>query len=258
KRKGTMPSGGPSGHLTSFRGGMQTLIDRMSKSLEGHIRCNATVRELIYQQGEYAIKAEEINEPLRADAVVLACPAHSAASILNTLEPALSHLLAQIEYPPLAVVCLGYERKAIDHSLDGFGFLAPRGEGLRMLGSLWTSSIFPERSPKDRSLLRIMIGGARDTDILDLDDGQLTRQVCNELHPLLQIHSPPCFVRVFRHSQAIPQYTIGHAESLRKMDNYLAKRPGLFLTGNAYRGIGVNDCIKNAWEVAGQVLEKLG
>ena len=253
---GTVPGAGPSGHLTSFRGGMQTLVNGLAAELGDTVQTGRKVTALRpHEAGGFAVEVEA-RAPLRADAVVLACPAHAAARITAPCDARLSAGLGEIGYSPMCVVSLGLPRDRVAHPLGGFGFLVPRGEGVRMLGALWTSTLFPERAPDGHVLIRVMVGGARDPDVLDLSDAELTDAVLREVQ---KTHGgsvgAPSFTRVFRHRHAIPQYRVGHQRLLAELSDRLARLEGLFLTGNAYRGIGVNDCARNAHEVADQVLD---
>jgi protoporphyrinogen/coproporphyrinogen III oxidase len=259
ERKGKgepLPGAGPSGHLTSFRGGMQVLIDALTGALGEGVRLHAPVRRVAVQDGRPAVELES-GESLRPVAVVLACPAHAAARITAELDAALSAELAAIRYPPIAVVCLGYPVSQLRRPLDGFGFLAPRSAGLRLLGALWASATFPDNAPEGHVLVRAMLGGARDLEVLQLSDEELVRLTASELERAQGTVGPPSFVRVFRHPLGIPQYLVGHEERLVRIDARVAQLPGLHLTGNAYRGIGVNDCAKLARPVAEAVLDRL-
>jgi oxygen-dependent protoporphyrinogen oxidase len=253
---GPTPGAGPTGHLTSVRGGLQTLTDALAAELSDSIRYNVSLDRI--EKGEnstgYTLYTRE-GQRLESDQLVLACPAFAASHLLQRAAPMLARHLAEIEYAPLAVVSLGFARHQVAHPLDGFGFLAPRREGLRLLGTLFSSSIFPDRAPTGHVLLRTMIGGARDAHVLRLDDDQIVATVRRELRPLLGLSGPPAHVRVFRHERAIPQYTIGHQRRLLRIEEQLGSLPGLFLTGNAYRGVGINDCAKNALMTANRVLD---
>ena len=250
------PGAGPSGHLTSFTGGMKVLVQGLAEELGSAVRLGADVQAVQRTSHGYRLVGEGM-APLEADVVVLACPAHAAAHATAELDPQLGALLEQIPYAPLVVVCLGYPRDQVTHPMDGFGFLVPRSAGLRILGALWTSAIFPERCPDGQVLVRVMIGGARDAEALDLDDEQLLELVHGEIAGAQGITHTPGFVRVFRHRRGIPQYTMGHLTRLEQLDRLLEQLPGLIITGNAYRGVGVNDCAKNAWDTAEQVLDAL-
>jgi len=252
-----LPGAGPSGHLTSFRGGMQVLIEALTGALGEVVRLGAPVRSLGVLEGRLALELESGQAPLRAEAVVLACPAHAAARVTAGLDAELSSELAAVPYPPMAVVCLGYPVAQLRRPVDGFGFLAPRSAGLRILGALWASATFPDNAPDGHVLIRAMLGGARDLTVLDLDDDELVRLVAGELERAQGAVGPPSFARVFRHPLAIPQYQVGHEERLGRIEARAARLPGLFLAGNAYRGIGVNDCARQAWPVAEAVLARL-
>jgi oxygen-dependent protoporphyrinogen oxidase len=261
KAKGEpLPGAGPAGHLTSFRGGMQVLTDHLAERLGAEtVRLGQRVTGVARREGGgYRVAVAGEAAALEADALVLACPAHATASIAAELDPELAAACAEIPYPPMAVVCLGYRREAVAHPLDGFGFLVPRSAGLRMLGALWASATFPDNAPSGRVLIRVMLGGARDLKILDLDDEALVRVTAEEVARVHGCDGPPAFARVYRHELAIPQYLVGHPGRLERIERRLSALPGLHLTGNAYRGIGVNDCARNAWPVAEAVLAGLG
>ena len=233
KTKGQpLPGAGPTGHLTSFRGGMQVLIDALAATLGDAVQLRTPVRRIGLEEGRLVVEPEG-REALRPAAVVLACPAHAAARMTAGLDAELSAELGAIRYPPMAVVCLGYPVAQLRRPVDGFGFLAPRSAGLRMLG------------------------GARDLGVLELDDEELVRLTAGELERAQGAMGPPSFVRVFRHPLAIPQYLVGHQERLARIDARVGRLPNLFVTGNAYRGIGVNDCARLARPVAEAVLDKL-
>ena len=253
-----LPGAGPSGHLTSFCGGMRVLVDRLAEELGHSVRPGVSVKGIQKgADGGYQVMADGLDRPLQADVVVLACPAHAAAGMLEDLSPPLARLQQQIPYSPLAVVCLGWPRERMPHPMNGFGFLVPRDEGMRMLGALWTSTIFPERTREGHVLLRVMMGGARDPEPLELDDAQLQDLVVQEVALAQGAQGKPDFVRIFRHEQAIPQYVLGHGDRLLQMEEHLERLPGLLITGNAYRGVSVNDCARNAWSVAQQALDYL-
>jgi oxygen-dependent protoporphyrinogen oxidase len=140
----------------------------------------------------------------------------------------------------------------------GFGFLVPRGQGVRILGCLWTSSIWNGRAPDDHVLLRTMIGGAHDPGAVDLADDELLAIVREDLSQTMGLTVEPVFFRAFRHRVGIPQYPPGHTARLARIDGILDRHPGLFVSGSSYGGISVNHCVAEAPEVARRVLEVLG
>jgi oxygen-dependent protoporphyrinogen oxidase len=195
--------------------------------------------------------------PIDVDAVVLACPAWAASSIVAPLDDAMSHALAEIPSAGLAVVHLGYRRDAIGGMPEGFGFLVPRGQGLRILGTLWSSNSFEGRAPDGSVLLTVMIGGVHDPGAMELDDDMLLETVRNDLRKAMGIEAPPYFVRTIRHPRGIPQYVLGHPARLRTVEQRLESFPGLWITGNSLRGISINACIEEAPQIAESALEFL-
>lgn len=260
RKKGSpTPGAGPSGHLTSFRQGLQVLTDAMAASLGDRVITSVEVAHIARRADGRGYRVDSSDgRRFDGEVVIFACPAFVAAQTLRDLDDELASLVGRIDYAPMAVVSLGWRREQVEHPLDGFGFLAPRSEGLRLLGALFTSSIFVERAPEGHVLMRVMMGGARDRHILQLDDQQILRSVRHELGPLLGFKGAPAAVRIFRHQHAIPQYNVGHGRLLAAIDDRLAHHQGLLLTGNAFRGIGVNDCVANAGPVARRVFEILG
>jgi oxygen-dependent protoporphyrinogen oxidase len=148
------------------------------------------------------------------------------------------------------VVCLGYREDRIAPYLDGFGFLVPSGEQRSILGTIIDSNVFPGRAPEGHALFRTMVGGARTPQLAGLPDEQLLDRVRADLKDITGLAAEPEFARIFRHEKAIPQYVVGHAARLEAIDRVLEKHPGLVLTGNAFRGVSLNDCVVNAWKTA--------
>ena len=248
---------GPPGTLTTFQGGIGALPEHAAASLGDRIRYNTPVRTVAAVDGGYTVSLDN-GETLAARAVVVATPAHAAAELVRELHPETARALAEIPYAGLSVVCLGYPREAIGHDLDGFGFLVPRGQGLRLLGCIWTSSLFPFEAPDGSVLLRVMLGGAPDPEANALSDDALTDLTIQELKPLLNLKGTPELVRVYRHPRGIPQYTLGHEHRLAALEAGEAACPGLVFTGNAYRGIGLNDCVVSAHRAVDVITRHLG
>lgn len=254
KKKGAKVGAGPQGTLTSFYDGMGTIINALTSFLGDRLKTGIRVSSIDKIKNVYNIYFED-GSFIESDIVVLASPAYEAGRILNELGKELSSLLNGIFYPAISVVCFGYKREKIKHPLDGFGFLIPFREGRKILGTLWDSSIFPNRAPEGMVLLRSMIGGARNSEIALKDNGKIVDIVMNELKEIMDIRVTPDFVRIYKHEKGIPQYNVGHEERLNKIEEYIKKFEGLYLTGNAYRGIGVNDCIENSFKLAERIVK---
>jgi oxygen-dependent protoporphyrinogen oxidase len=247
---------GPGGVLTSFRGGMDMLIARLAERVGmGRIRLSAPVEsvERLPSPGGYRLRippAGHARDTLDAWRLIVAAPARSAASFLAPLDPRLADELAAVEYAPVAVVAFAYREEDLAEIPNGFGFLAPHGQGLRILGCLWDSSIFPPRAPEGAVLLRGMIGGACDRDAVALSDADLTAVMRHDLAIAMGISAVPRRIWIFRHPLGIPQYTLGHGARLQRIAARLAPLPGLDLIGNSYRGVAVNHCAKEAAALA--------
>ncbi len=254
KRKGADAVAGPArGRLTSFKGGMQDLIDGLTRALGPRLRTGAAVREVTRRDGTFALRLDD-GTSLAADRVALMVPAWNAAPMVEALSPDLANVLAEIPSAPVLVCHLGFEQADVAGMPQGFGFLIPRSEGLRLLGVLWTSSIFPGRAPAGKALYTCMLGGARDAESLDWPDEKVRTTVLDELHTTQHLHATPLFTRIVRHRHGIPQYTLGHLDRLARAEAALAYCPGLHLGGNSYRGVSANDCIRHAATTAERML----
>jgi len=248
---------GPGGVLTSFREGIQYLSDALADSLRGIIRpCSPVVRVEKGSSSRYRLTCQDgsIHD---ADAVIAATPAFATAGMLEELDAGITSILNQIPYASMTVICCGYERERIAHPLDGFGYLIPKKEGLSTLGTLWDSSMFGNRAPQGTVLLRSMMGGACFPQYINLSDDEVLARVRNDLRTVMGIDAAPSFVRIFRHQQAIPQYTVGHGKRLAALEELLQRHGGLILTGNSYRGIGLNDCVAAAQRASDEALTLL-
>lgn len=247
-RKNT-PGPGPGGRLTSFANGMSVLTDKLAAHLGSRIHTASPVTDISRNGERYQVQLENGREE-EGDVLILAVPAHAQARIMQRFDPSLAELLGEIPYPPLSVCCFGYQTQRVGKILDGFGFLVPSKEGRGVLGTIIDSNVFPGRAPAGSILLRSMVGGARTPELATLPDGQLIDRVRDDLQDILGLQAEPDFIRIFRHERAIPQYVVGHAARLAAIDESLHRHPGLVLTGNAFKGVSLNDCVVNAWKTA--------
>lgn len=262
---------GPAGHLTSFREGMGQLVGALADGLGEAVTTGAEVLAVLprddgafdvtYRVGDpdrggmggfvaRAVTRREGEKALIADVVVSALPAEALARILAPWRPDEADVIGDVEAAPVAVVALGFDRAHVRHPLDGFGMLIPRVEGLRTLGALFTSTLFPGRAPEGKVLVRCMIGGALDRAVADEPEASLVEAVIGEMGRVLGFDAPPEMARVFRHRKGIPQYDVGHLDRVAAADRVEADVPGFYITGNSLRGIAVNACVKDATRVA--------
>ena len=251
-RKSGGPSG-PAGHLTSFRGGLYGIIDRFEQLYRDWITVGRAVTGLTRENDEFSIRFADGGRE-SAQAVVLAVPAFNASQMVGGLSNDLQQALVSIPYAPIDVVCLGYDSRAVANSLNGFGFLVPQTENRSILGSIWTSSIFSNRAPDGRVQFRVMIGGDGNHEVASLSDDEVVRIARDDLGSIIGVAGEPELVRVYRWQQGIPQYRLGHQRILERIESALAAIGNLYVAGNAYRGIGLNDCIKQSHGVAKQLV----
>jgi oxygen-dependent protoporphyrinogen oxidase len=238
--------------LNTFREGNETLVRTLAGRLGAKL-LTKTAAAKIYRQndGSFHISLEGAsNDSVSARSVVFATPTDVTGRMLAQLDPALEPLLTTVEYAAVAVVSLGYAKKDVGHSLEGFGFLVPRSSGLRILGAVWNSSLFPGRAPEGSALLTTFVGGAMDPGAAKLSSEELSGLVHREITALLALRNSPIFCKVTIWPRALPQYNLGHADRLASLYKNLARFPGLFLTGNYLRGPAIGACVEQALAVA--------
>ena len=246
----------------SFVDGMQTLTDALARG----IASSGSVVETDIRVGGIAYDARgywtvlcirgggQGSETYRARSVALSVPAGATAELLESLNAPWAddavQALRSISYAPVSVVVSGWQSDAVKHPLDGFGFLAPRKENRRILGTLFSSSMFDHRADEKNAVLTTMIGGIRAPELAASDDVVLQTMAEGDLASLIGVQGKPLWTRISRHPQAIPQYTLGHLERVRRVDAVRAHAPGLFFCCNWRGGISVGDCIKNGCQTA--------
>jgi oxygen-dependent protoporphyrinogen oxidase len=189
------------------------------------------------------------------DGVIVALPAPAAAAVLRLASPQLSAELAAIEYSSSITVGLGYDLEVRQSLPPGFGFLVPRSEGKLLLAATFVHNKFPHRAPEDRALLRCFFAGRNAEQVWQLTDDKLIGIVRNELRQILGLRAEPRFTRVYKWKSAMAQYGVGHLDRLDRIESLRRQLPGLALAGNAYRGIGVPDCIRSGRDAAQQLAQ---
>jgi oxygen-dependent protoporphyrinogen oxidase len=237
----------------SFDRGMQALVDQLTRkiadSIRVDIRVNTKVERLARASDNKWIVTMNDGLSIEADAVCLAVPSYTAATLLNE-DSSLAAKLNQIRFASTATVNLAYRREDIAHPLDGFGFVVPFVEKRSLLACTFSSVKFPERAPNGHVLLRAFVGGALQPDMFELDDDKMLARVKSDLRELLGIQREPLFTETSKWANSMPQYEVGHLERLERIEKQVAQLPGLFLAGNAYRGAGIPDCIRSGEQAA--------
>lgn len=262
--RGAMKSRGQSGRtrptLASFKSGMTMLLDAMAEKLGSAVTTSAAADSIeIGSANSWTIHctAAATTKKTEADAIVLATPAYITTQLLAPISVRLASTLAGIPYAPIAVVALGYRRERVGHALDGFGFLVPRTERLRTLGTIWNSSLFPGRCPQGTVLMTSFLGGATDAEIVAMDDEQLVKLVHQELAGVLRISEAPIAQYIWRHARALPQYNLGHAQKVAAIREDVANVRGLFITGNFLDGPSIGSCVSQGFRTAQKVRDYL-
>jgi len=243
--------------LCSFRHGLSALPRSLAKSLGDSLMTHArivSVSPKVLTTG-FQIRLEHRNEikTFNCSTLIVATPADAAARLLSDIAPEIATLIAGIKYVSIASVPLAYRVEQAPQALDGFGFLAPRGEGLRTLGSIWNSSLFAERAPDGWIVTTNFIGGATDPGAVQLSDEELISAVHHDLSKVLGVSQEPRRLPITRYERAIPQYTIGHAARVARIEAELQNQAGLWIAGNYLRGVALGDCIKQAERIADEV-----
>ncbi|MBI3607840.1 MAG: protoporphyrinogen oxidase [Nitrospirae bacterium] len=231
--------------IYSFRTGMGALPRALGAFLGERVWVGASVVGLTRTADGFRLDVERGDERLRLDTerVVLATPADRAAALVRPFTPAMAEDLAAIAYAPVAMVFAAFARGAVAHPLDGFGCLVPARERRRLLGSLWSSSLFPDRAPAGMVAFTNFLGGAKDPEVVRQTDDDLARFALEELSRLFGARGPAAFVRVIRHARGIPQYVCGHEARLKRIEAEAARIGNLALIGNYLRGVSVGDCL---------------
>jgi len=239
----------------SFRGGIGQFARQLEVSLGDAIRYRSPVERVERNgQGWRVYVGGPSSEIIHADVVVSAAPGPAARSYLGHLDESLDQVCEKVPYAPVAMVALGYLEAQVPHPLTGFGYLVPTVEGGSVLGVLWSTSIFPgNRAPQGKVLLQAILGGMRDPDICHESDEKLALRARVQINKAIGINAEPMYQKIFRHPLGIPQYEVGHLQRVSMMERSLLHHPGLFLTGNAFRGIGINSLTADALRIGSQV-----
>jgi oxygen-dependent protoporphyrinogen oxidase len=240
----------------SFLSGMQQLPLALATELGGSVRCGVTVSRI--EASDPATSPGYRIEYRRGDScttipasnVVLATPAYVAADLVKSLSPKTAESLSSIHYAPVVSVVAGFRSSEVLHPLDGFGFLVPSKEERKILGCLWSSSLFPGRAPEGHVTLTTFVGGSRQPHLTELEDRDLKHLVLDELKSIMQISGKPVYWNVARWAHAIPQYELGYAAKPESLTRFESEHPGFYFCSNYRGGIAVGDCVMSARRVA--------
>lgn len=244
--------------MLSFADGMQTLTDGVAARM-ADLRLGTRATGMARGDAGWEVRAVGPRGALtlRANTVVLATPAAAAAQLMRPHAQSASDALNAIPYPPVASVASAYARADVAHSLDGFGFLVPKKEQRRILGTIFSGTLFGNRAPDGMVLLTTFVGGMRQPELAELDEAAIAALVQDELVSLLGVRAAPQRTWVNRWKHAIPQYTLGHLDRISILEEAERALPGLYFCANYRGGISVADCIKSSRAAADRVAQYL-
>ena len=249
--------------LCSFTHGVAALPRAIAAKIGDGLHYNAHAVSVDFS-GRHAAEACEIRvarngqeQSAAAGAVVIATPAYAAAHLLETFSPHLAQTLSGIAYAPVAVIGSTYYRQQVGDPLEGFGFLVPRGEKVRTLGTVWNSSLFPGRAREGSVTITSFIGGATDPDIVHVPEENIAAIVAEENSRILGITGPPVETVVWKYPRALPQYNLGHGHIVEAIRDAERASPGLFFAGNYLEGPAVGKCVENGFQTAEAVRKQL-
>jgi oxygen-dependent protoporphyrinogen oxidase len=249
--------GGPVG-MMSFRNGVQEIADALGREVVAEVRLKAPVTQLRAGPKGWTVGAA-FQTPELYDAVVYAAPAHALDEIdLDFPGGERLATLASIVHPPVAVLALGFRREQVTHPLDGFGFLTPEVERRRVLGVIFSSTLFPDRAPDGHVLLTAFVGGTRDPDFVQSDSHTLTARVLDDLRPLLGTRGEPTFKAIQVWPKAIPQYVLGYGRFKDIAEQMERTNAGLVLAGTYRDGVSLGDAISSGERAAARAASFLG
>jgi len=243
--------------FTALRDGMQRIVESIMRHVPREaLRSSRAIEGITPLENGWQLRSQETTEDF--DHLILAVPAHVSAKILADL-PASERaveLLSEIGYSSVVAVALAYNNA--DISLPpGFGFLVPRSEGKRLIACTFVHNKFENRAPTGTALLRVFMGGSRDSEILDETEEEIINIVRRELREILHIDATPQFVRVFKWHKAMPQYGVGHLLRVARLEMHMQRFPSLHLSGNAYHGIGIPDCVRAGRAAADAIMRRM-
>ncbi len=240
----------------SFDEGLQVLTDTLRARLGGNVHFDASVNRLSQTTEGWSLDIHENGYESRAEhcAVIYAGTSFKLAELqIEAREELPLARLSEIRYPPVASVVLGFRREDVAHPCQGFGMLIPKVEGFKILGTIFSSSLFPNRAPAGHLTLTSYVGGERYPDLAGLPQDNLVALVCEDLRVLLGVKGKPTFEQTTFYARAIPQYNVGYGAYREVMTNIESKSPGFFLAGHYRDGVSLSDSIVSGCNIADRI-----
>jgi protoporphyrinogen/coproporphyrinogen III oxidase len=240
----------------SFKEGLQTLPEKLNQILGEAVRLNSAVLKLAQTTEGWAVDVRETAHEVQFEhsAVLYAGTAFGLAELkLDTEAPIMLDVFSEIRYAPVASVVLGFRREDVSHPCQGFGMLIPKVERFKILGTIFSSSLFPNRAPAGHVLLTSYVGGERYPELASSAPDTLVNLTCEDLRILLGVRGNPAFQHTFVYPKAIPQYNVGYGHYRRLMSAIEERVPGLFLAGHYRDGVSLSDSILSGCKAAERI-----
>ncbi len=238
--------------------GLGAFAARIAAALPEPLRLGTRVQRLARENAGWwaELSGPDGEERIHAREVVVATPAFAAAEMLRAVDPDAGELLDGIEYAPIVALGLGVDPADVREPIEGFGFIVPRAEGLRLLGCLFMSRLFAGRAPKGRELLHCMQGGVRWPEAVGLADDEIVASTLADLDRCLGLSGSPRVVALRRWPRAIPQPDPEHTRRVAEIRRRLEGLPGLSLAGSYLAGVSVADTLASGAAAAARILER--
>jgi len=240
--------------FVKLRGGVSRLTDELARRLGHRVRIGMPATAIVPAGSGFEVGLGD-GSVLPADDVILAGPASVSAELIDGITPEAAAELAAIPYASTGVVLLVYGDGTRSGLPEGSGFVVPRGKA-PMSACTWVSSKWPEEAFRSRAVLRCYVGGVGDEDVLDAGDDDIVQACIRHVAAVVDLPDAPEHTAVHRWMNAMPQYEVDHLDRVRRIRDALP--PGIVVTGSAYGGVGIPDCIRQANETAAAILEAAG
>jgi protoporphyrinogen/coproporphyrinogen III oxidase len=238
--------------MFSFDEGLQVLTGTLAAQLGDSLKLNTPVTKLTQTENGWRVKTSA--DEIEFGAIIFCGTAFKLAELQIEPQTAIDFsAFSEIRYPPVASVVLGFRRADVAHPLDGFGMLIPKIENFKILGVIFSSSLFPNRAPENFVALTSYVGGERQPELASLPPDELVKLVCEDLRVLLGANGGPVFKNVALYPKAIPQYNVGYGKFKDLMDEIETKSRGLFFAGSFRGGISLGDSIVSGCNIAEKI-----
>jgi len=247
KKKGKKSGpAGPGGVLTSYKNGLENMItDLLNKTNNVKKMTNTEVFAIDKKDSHYLLNTN--NGILECDKIFINAPAYSVSKMFENFDKEISKEFSKINYAPAFVIGFIFKPEDVEDPLDGFGFLIPHSENRKILGALYDSSIFPDRTRDGHKIIRVIMGGDKNRWILEKTEEELVRMAYDDIKTTLKIKREPYKICSYRWEKAIPQYYLGHYKIVENVENFCKKYNDIFVGGNILYGVGINDCTRTSF-----------